>query len=167
MLSLFPLFLNLLICWLVPFVFACTHMEHGYLEQWCNLLGTSKKGKDVSPPRAMFSWLGGLAPPKWFSLSLSKPLLWSICYGPWVWQCLFYISCTSLGHTLGTLAMSVLLSALHDSIVHDVCMYISMCIYIYINICLLVYGWLCTLYGRLSWLHEWSFLAIRALDLVV
>ena len=38
-LSLFPLFL--------PFFFTCTRMEHGYLEQGCDLLGASKKGKDA------------------------------------------------------------------------------------------------------------------------
>ena len=38
------------------------------------------------------------------------------------------------------------------------------CIYIYI--CLCMCGWSCTLYDGLSWLHEWPFLVIRALDLV-
>ena len=33
MLSLFPLFLPLLVCRLVSFVFSCTYMEHGHLEQ--------------------------------------------------------------------------------------------------------------------------------------
>ena len=46
--------------------------------------------------------------------------------------------------------------ALCDSIVHDVCIYICLC----------VYGWLCTLYDGLLWLCEWPFLAISALDLV-
>ena len=36
----------------------------------------------------------------------------------------------------------------------------------YIYICLCVCGWLCTLYDVLSWLHEWPFLVIRALNLV-
>ena len=60
------------------------------------------------------------------------------------WQCLIYFP------------------ALCHSIVYDVCMYV--CIYIYI--CLCVCGWLCTLYDVLSWLHEWPFLVIRALNLV-
>ena len=58
-------------------------MEHGHLEQECDLLGARVrpprrkqngqgcKQEDVSPRRAMFSRLGGLAPPKWFSLFLS------------------------------------------------------------------------------------------------
>ena len=41
------------------------------MEQGCNPLEASKKGKDANPQRAMFSRLGGLAPPEWFSLSLS------------------------------------------------------------------------------------------------
>ena len=40
------------------------------------------------------------------------------------------------------------------------------CMYVYIYICLCVCGWLCTLYDVLSWLHEWPFLVIRALNLV-
>ena len=47
--------------------------------------------------------------------------------------------------------------ALCDSIVHDVCIYICLC----------VYGWLCTLYDGLLWLCEWPFLVTSALDLIV
>ena len=59
-------------------------MEHGYLEQGCDLLGVSKKGKDVNEKmqahqRAMFSRLGGLAPPERFSLSLSLSLFSIAC----------------------------------------------------------------------------------------
>ena len=64
-----------------------------------------------------------------------------------------------LGHTLGTLAMFVYFPALCDSIVHDVC--------IYIYICLRMCGWLFTLYDGLSWLREWPSLVMRALDLVM
>ena len=61
-----------------------------------------------------------------------------------------------LGHPLGTLAMSNLLS-------RSVWLHYAWCIvYLY----LLVYGWLCTLYDGLSWLHEWPSLVMRDLDLV-
>ena len=46
-------------------------MEQGRLEQGHDSRDMSKKGKDVSPKRDMFIKLGGLAPPEWFSLSLS------------------------------------------------------------------------------------------------
>ena len=39
---------NMLVCWLVSSIFACTCMEHGNLEQGCNLLGASKNGKNAS-----------------------------------------------------------------------------------------------------------------------
>ena len=46
-------------------------MEHGHLEQGCDLLGPSKKGKDVqedaSPQRAMFIRLEGLASPSGYT----------------------------------------------------------------------------------------------------
>ena len=86
----------------------------------------------------------------------------ALCLGriPWVWQCLFYISCTLLGHTLGTLAMSVLLSLFY---VIALCI---MYVYIYIYICRCVCGWSCTLYDGLSWLRERPSLAISPLDLV-
>ena len=45
---LFLPFVSLLVCLLVSFVLACTRMEHGCLEQECDLLGTLKKGKDAS-----------------------------------------------------------------------------------------------------------------------
>ena len=64
-------FVSLLVCWLVSFFFACTHMDWGHLKQGCDLLDASKKGKDASSQKAMFSRLGGLAPPKRSSLSLS------------------------------------------------------------------------------------------------
>ena len=71
MLSLFPLFLPLLVCWLISFIVACTRMEHGLLEQRCDLMGMNKKDKDASPQGAMISRIGGLDPPEWFPLSLS------------------------------------------------------------------------------------------------
>ena len=73
------LFVSLLVCWLVSFYFACTHIEQGYLEQGCNLLGTSKKGKDASPQKAIISRLGGLAPLECSSLSLSLSLFSRAC----------------------------------------------------------------------------------------
>ena len=42
------LLISLLVCWLVSFVIACTRVEHGHLEQGCDLLDASKKGKDAS-----------------------------------------------------------------------------------------------------------------------
>ena len=42
------LFLPLLVCWFLIFAFACTHMERGRMELRHGLLGTSKKGEDVS-----------------------------------------------------------------------------------------------------------------------
>ena len=38
------LFFPLLVCWFLVFVFACTHMKWGHLEQGHNLPGTGKKG---------------------------------------------------------------------------------------------------------------------------
>ena len=70
---------SLLVYWLVPFVFACTHMERGYLEQGCDLLGVSKKVKHASPQGAMISRLGGLAPLKQSSFSLSLNLFSRAC----------------------------------------------------------------------------------------
>ena len=43
----------------------------------------------------------------------------------WVWQCLFYISCTLLGHTFGTLTFFDLLS-------RSVWLHCAWCMYIYI-----------------------------------
>ena len=103
----------------------------------------------------MFSRLVGLAPPEWFSLSsLSLSLILfsracirvppllipftfpTLCLGriPRVWQCLFYISCTLLRHTLGTLAMSVLLSLFY--VIALCIMYVY--IYIYVGVCVWV-----------------------------
>jgi len=38
----------LLVCWFLVFAFVCTHMKRGHMELGHNLLGTSKKGSDVS-----------------------------------------------------------------------------------------------------------------------
>ena len=43
-----PLFLLLLVCWLLVFAFACTHMEQGHIELGHGLPGTSKKGVDAN-----------------------------------------------------------------------------------------------------------------------
>ena len=120
----FLLFVYLLVCQLV----ACTHMEQGRLKQGCDLLGASKKGKDANPQRAMFSRLWSLALPKRFSLSLSLSLFPRACirvpplHVPLYFSCsilglhslsmaMFVLhSCILLGHTLRTLAMSILLS---------------------------------------------------------
>ena len=45
---LFLPFVSLLVCWLVSFVLACTHMEWGCLEEGRDLLGASKKANDTS-----------------------------------------------------------------------------------------------------------------------
>ena len=42
------LFLLLLVCWLLVFAFACTHMERGRMELEHGFPGTSKKGEDAS-----------------------------------------------------------------------------------------------------------------------
>ena len=42
------IFLSLLVCWFLVFVFACTHMEWGRMELRHGLLDASIKGKDVS-----------------------------------------------------------------------------------------------------------------------
>ena len=75
---LFP-FVSLLVCRLVSFVFTYTHNEWGQLEQGCDLLGTTKKGKNASKKMqahqgAMFSRLWGLALPEQFSFFLSLSL---------------------------------------------------------------------------------------------
>ena len=61
------------------FVFACTRMEHGHLEQGYDFLDASKKGKDASPQRAMSSRLGAYPNPEWFSLSLFLGLFFRAC----------------------------------------------------------------------------------------
>ena len=68
----------------VSMFFACICIEHGHLEQGCDLLGLSKKGKETRKKMqahqgAMFSRLGGLAPPERFSLSLSLSLFSIAC----------------------------------------------------------------------------------------
>ena len=89
------------------FVFACICMEHEHLEQGCDLLGPSKKGKDASKKMqahqgAMFSRLGGLAPPKRFSLSLSLSLFSIACIRVPPLLVPFYFSCSLFGlHSLG------------------------------------------------------------------
>ena len=83
---------------------------------------------DASSQREMNNRLKGLAPPEQSYISLSLSLFPKACIRvpihvppfyfptpclgriPWVLQCLFYISCTLLGHTLRTLAMSGLFS---------------------------------------------------------
>ena len=88
------------------------------------------KQEEASLQRAMISELGGLAPPKRSPLSLSLSPFSRACirvpppcttfYFPascldhisWVWQCLFYFSCTLLGHTLVIVAMSIYFLAL-------------------------------------------------------
>ena len=80
-------------------------------------------------------------------LYLSLPCLGCI---PWVWQCLIYISHTLLGHTLGTLVMSSLISCY-------ICLHCAWCVCVYACVCVCVftcYGWSCTLYDGLSWLGE-------------
>ena len=99
----------------------------------------------------MYNRLRGLATPERSSLSLSlslfsracirvPPLLYPFIFPtpcldrvPWVWQYLFYFSCTLLGHTLGTLAMSVSFPALCDSIEHDVCIYMPAYVWVIVH----------------------------------
>ena len=189
-LLLFACFLYLFVisiaCLLAFFLVYCMYM-HGVRmlgvraqPPRCEQKGQGCKQEDAITQRAMISRLGGLVLPKWFSLSLSLSLFWRACikvppllvpftfpapclgHVPWVWQCLFYISCTLLGHTLGEWQCLVYFLVRCDSIVHDACF-----IYIYIYICLLVCGWLYTLYDGLLWLCERPFLVISALDLIV
>ena len=54
---------------------------------------------------------------------------------PQVWQCLLYISCTLLGHTLGTLSMSMYFLAFGDIIMHNACIYIYTHTYIFASVC--------------------------------
>ena len=42
------LFLLLLVCWLLVFAFACTHMEQGHIELGHDHPGTSKRGADAN-----------------------------------------------------------------------------------------------------------------------
>ena len=88
-------------------------MEHGYLEQGCDLLGVSKKGKDVNEKmqahqRAMFSRLGGLALLERFSLSLSLNLLSRACIRIPLLLVPFYFSYFSLGLRSLGMALSIL-----------------------------------------------------------
>ena len=116
----------------------------------CEQKGQGCKQEDAITQRAMISRLGGLVLPKWFSLSLFLSLFLRACikvppllvpftfpapclgHVPWVWQCLFYISCTLLGHTLGTLAMYDLLSLY---VIALCMMYVYIYIYIYLCLC--------------------------------
>ena len=59
-----------------------------------------------------------------------------------------------LGHTLRTLAMSILLSY-------------SVCVFVCARMRLRACGWSCNLYDGLSWLCEWPLQIMIALDLVV
>ena len=104
----FFLFVSLLVYWLVSFVFACTRMEHGHLEQGCDLLGASKKGKDASLQRVMFSRQGAQALHSGpFFLPLSKPLLQSMYQGS-PSPCNLYFSYSLLGPCSLGMAISVL-----------------------------------------------------------
>ena len=132
------------------------------MEQGCDLLGVSKKGKDASPQMAMFSRLGDLAPLKWYSLSLSlsKPLLQSMYQGSpspcthLLFLLLAWAAFPGYGNICFTLLVHcwaiplerwkclVYFPALCGCIVHDVC--ICIYIYIYIYACMCVGG--CALY---------------------
>ena len=72
--------------------------------QWC-------KQEDASPKRAMFSRLGGSAPPKWFTVSLSLSLsLLAFSLEPCIKissPCTLYLSCTLLGPCFLGMVMSV------------------------------------------------------------
>ena len=65
---LFLPFVSLLVCWLVSFVFAYRVRVR---PPKCEQKGKGCKQNGASPQRAMFNKLGGLAPPKQSSLSLS------------------------------------------------------------------------------------------------
>ena len=71
------LFLLLLVCWLLVFAFACTHMERGHLELGHSLPSTSKKDTDASmwlSQVAVFNKFRSLAFPLWYC-TLSSPYL--------------------------------------------------------------------------------------------
>ena len=134
------------------FVFACTHMKWGRLEQGHDFQGTSKKGKDASPQRAMISRLGGLAPLERSSPSLSlspfsKACIWvPIHVPPFIFLLLAWAVFPRYGNVYFTFPVPcwaiplerwqclVYFLALCGSIVHDAC------IYIYISSCLCMGG---------------------------
>ena len=113
--------------------------------------GKGCKQADTSPQKGNVQQIRRPSLLERFSLSLSSSLFPRILYQgsplhvpfiflapclghiPQVWQCLFYISYTLLGHTLGTLAMSVYFLTLCDSIVHDVCISIYACIWVIVH----------------------------------
>jgi len=124
-----PVWLSLLVCFVhaLPisfvsffacllacfFVFASTCMEHGCLEQERDLLGISKKGKDASPQREMFSRLRGLAPLEWFSpspflksTSLDHVLGFPVSIYPLFSPC-FLLGSRSLGMTISAFTFAV------------------------------------------------------------
>ena len=109
----FLLFVSLLVCWLVSFVIACTRMEHGHLEQGCNLLGAKKNSKDVSKKmqahKGQCSVDQGTQPlmSGFLFLSLSKPLLQSMYQGSPSF-CTHYFSYSLLGPRSLGMRMSVL-----------------------------------------------------------
>ena len=130
----------------------------------------------------MFSRLGGLAPPEWFSLSLSlclfsraciriPPLsLYPLLFLLFAWATFprydnFYftlsVTCWPYLWNVGNVYFTFLLCVIALCMM---CVYIY--IYIYIYIFLRMCGWSCTLYDELSWLHEWPSLAMCTLDLV-
>ena len=162
-------FVSLLVCWLASFVFAGTRMEQG-----CDLPGVSKKGKDASPQRARFSKLGGLAPLKRSSLSLSLSFF-SRAYIRALLHLPLLLSYFLLGPCSLGMAMSVLhflyLAGPYPWNVGNVWFTFSLCVIalcmMYVYLYLLVYGWLFTLYDGISWLCEWPSLVVRAPNLVV
>ena len=89
--------------------------------------------------------------PIYFSYSLLRPrsLGVTICFTfpalclshiPWVWQCMFYISCTLLGLTLGMLVISDLLS-------RSVWLHCALCMYMCVCVCVCVYASTCARVG--------------------
>ena len=118
------LFVLLLFCWFVSLFVACTCTKQGCMGQRHNLLSASKKGKDASPQRAMFSRLGGFPPIERSSLSLFLSLFSRAVLGsPSMYPILF--PCSLLGLRSLGLAMFDLLSC-------SVWMHCAWCIYIYI-----------------------------------
>ena len=140
-------FVSLLVCWLVSFFFACTHMDWGHLKQGCDLLDASKKGKDASSQKAMFNRLGGLAPPERFSLSLSLSIF-SRAYIRVPLHVPLLFSYSLLGSYSLVMAMSILhflyLAGPYPWNVSNVCFTFPLCVialcmmYVSIYICLCV-----------------------------
>ena len=124
----------------------------------------------------MFSRLGGLAPSRAvFSSLLSLRLFSRVCIRVPPLLVPFWFSYSLLGSCSLGMAMSVLhflyLTGPYHWNVGNVWFTFLLCVValcmMYLYLYLLVYGWLCTLYDRLSWLHEWPSLVIRALDLIM